>query len=139
MNSASAIAAAKRPLILCIDDANVALRVRKLLPGSEGYNVLTANSAEDGFELLKQNPVQLVIADHFLSGKTGTEIAREMKEMKPEVPILIMSAAIEKPDGLQFADGFLAKGESPNVLLDVIAHLLAGQTSTAGQGRFRNE
>ena len=48
--------------------------------------------------------------------QTGTEIAREMKELKPEVPILIMSAAMEKPNGLQFADGFLAKGESPTVL-----------------------
>ena len=125
MNSASSISAAKPPLILCIDDADIALRVRKLLLGSEGYNVLTANSAEDGFELFKQNPVQLVIADHFLSAKTGTEIAREMKELKPEVPILIMSAAIEKPDGLQFADGFLAKGEPTHVLLDTIARLLA--------------
>ncbi|MGB9258231.1 MAG: hypothetical protein WCC25_25580 [Candidatus Korobacteraceae bacterium] len=48
-----------------------------------------------------------------------------MKDLKPEVPILIISAAMEKPDGLEFADGFLAKGESPSVLLDSIAHLLA--------------
>ena len=125
MNSASSSTAAKPPLILCIDDADIALRVRKLLLGSEGYNVLTAKSGEEGLELFKQNPVELVIADHFLSAKTGTEIAREMKALKPEVPILIISAAMEKPDGLEFADGFLAKGEPPNVLLDTIAHLLA--------------
>ncbi len=125
MNSASAITAAKRPLILCIDDADIALRVREILLGSEGYDVLTASSGEAGLELFKQNRVQLVIADHFLSGKTGTEIAQEMKELKPEVPILIMSAAMEKPEGLQFADGFLAKGEPTSVLLDTIVHLLA--------------
>ena len=125
MNSASISTAVKPPLILCIDDADIALRVRKLLLDSQGYNVLTASSGEDGLELFKQNPVQLVIADHFLSGKTGTDIAREMKGLKPEVPILIMSAAAEKPDGLEFADGFLEKGESPTVLLDVITHLLA--------------
>ena len=87
--------------------------------------MLTANSGENGLELFKQNSVELVIADHFLSAKTGTEIAREMKELKPDVPILIISAASEKPDGLEFADGFLAKGEPPDVLLDAIAHLLA--------------
>jgi len=124
MNSVPSIIAAKPPLILCIDDADIALRVRKLLLGHEGYNVLTASSGEDGLELFKQNPIELVIADHFLSGKTGIEIAREMKEMKPEVPILIVSAALEKPDGLEFADGFLAKGEPTQVLLDTIAHLL---------------
>jgi CheY-like chemotaxis protein len=125
MHSAQSIPAAKPPLILCIDDADVALRVRKLLLGHEGYNVLTAGSGEDGLELFKQNPVQLVISDHFLTGKTGAEIAREMKGLKPEVPILLVSAAVEKPDGLEFADGFLAKGEATTVLLDTIVRLLA--------------
>ncbi len=126
MNSASSITSAKPPLILCIDDAEVALRVRKLLLGSAGYNVLTASSGEDGLELFKQNPIELVIADHFLSGKSGTEIAREMKELKPEVPILIISGASEKPDGIEFTDGFLSKCEAPEILLDAIARLLAG-------------
>ena len=125
MNSVPSMIAATHPLILCIDDADIALRVRKLLLGHEGYNVLTANSGEGGLELFKQNPIELVIADHFLSGKTGIEIAREMKELRPEVPILIMSAAIDKPEGMEFADGFLAKGESPDVLLETIAQLLA--------------
>ena len=125
MNAVLPTVAAKHPLILCIDDADVALRVRKLLLDHEGYNVLTANSGEGGLELFKQNPIELVIADHFLSGKTGIEIAREMKELRPEVPILIMSAAIDKPEGMEFADGFLAKGESPDVLLETIAQLLA--------------
>jgi CheY-like chemotaxis protein len=125
MNSVPSSIAPKHPLILCIDDADVALRVRKLLLGHEGYNVLTASSGEGGLELFEQNLIELVIADHFLSGKTGMEIAREMKELKPEVPILIISAAIEKPEGLEFVDGFLAKGESPDILLDTIAHLLA--------------
>ncbi|MDR3746800.1 MAG: response regulator [Acidobacteriota bacterium] len=114
----------KLPLILCIDDADIALRVKKLLLANAGYSVLTANSAEAGFELFKENTVDLVVSDHFLSLKTGTEIAKEMKQLKPEVPILIVSAAVEKPEGLEFADGFLPKGEHANVLLSAIAKLL---------------
>jgi CheY-like chemotaxis protein len=125
MNSASSSTAARPPLILCIDDDEISLRVRKLLLASAGWNVLTANSGEDGLELFKQNPIELVIADHFLTDKTGIEIAKEMKELKPRVPILILSAAAEKPDGLEFADGFLAKGGSPQMVLNTIAHLLA--------------
>jgi len=113
---------------LCIDDADIALQVRKLVLGSEGYNVLTAISGEEGLEFFKHQPVELVIADHFLSGKSGTEIAREMKELKREVPILIVSAAL-KPDSLEFADGFVAKREPPHVLLDAVAHLLAHSAS----------
>jgi len=114
----------EKPLVLCIDDDEIALRVRKLVLGSAGYEVLVAESGEAGFEVLKQNPIDLVIADHFLSAKTGTEIAREMKELKPNVPILIVSASADEPAGLEFADGFLPKGDAPDVLLVTIARLL---------------
>ena len=113
-----------QPLVLCIDDAEIALRVRKLLLANAGYSVLTASSGEEGLELFKQHPIELVIADHFLSDSTGAEIAREMKGFKPEVPILIVSAASEEPGGLEFVDGFLSKGEGPDTLLESIARLL---------------
>ena len=113
-----------QPLVLCIDDAEIALRVRKLLLANAGYRVLTAASGEDGLEIFKQNPIELVIADHFLTDKTGLEIAADMKELKPEVPILIVSAAAEAPTGLEFADGFLSKGEGPDALLEAIAGML---------------
>jgi len=113
-----------RPTILCIDDAEIALRVRKLMLTIAGYEVVTAPSGEEGLELFKRDPVDLVIADHFLTGKTGTEIAREMKTIKPHVPILIVSAASDTPEGIEFADGFLPKGESPEVLLRTIVRLL---------------
>src|SRR5271165_3680076 len=114
----------EKPLVLCIDDDEIALRVRKLLLGTAGYEVLVAASGEAGLEVLRQTPVDLVIADHFLSAKTGTEIAREMKELKPNVPILIVSASADEPAGLEFADGFLPKGDAPDVLLVTIARLL---------------
>jgi OmpR family response regulator RpaB len=113
-----------RPTILCIDDAEIALRVRKLLLTIAGYEVVTAASGEEGLELFKRGGVDLVIADHFLTDKTGTEIAGEMKTIKPHVPILIVSAASDIPEGIEFADGFLPKGESPEVLLATIARLL---------------
>lgn len=116
----------ERPLILCIDDDPVALRVRKLLLDSAGYEVLLASSAEAGFDILREHAIDLVIADQYLDAKSGTEIAREMKELKPEVPVLIVSAAAEKLAGLEFADGFVPKGEAPEALLAVVARLLKG-------------
>jgi CheY-like chemotaxis protein len=114
----------KQPLILCIDDSEIALRVRMLLLRSAGYAVLIAPSGEDGLQLFKQNSIDLVIADHFLSDTSGAEIAAEMKQIKPQVPILIVSAATEAPKGLDFADGFLSKGEGPDALLDKVVQLL---------------
>jgi CheY-like chemotaxis protein len=117
-----------QPLLLCIDDAEVALRVRKLVLTNAGYRVLTADTGEEGLEVFKANAVDMVIADHFLSNKSGLEIAKEMKELKPEVPILIVSAAAEAPPGMEFSDGFLSKGEGPDALLFAIAGLLKRTT-----------
>jgi CheY-like chemotaxis protein len=122
-------AQSEQPLILCIDDAEVALRVRKLLLKSAGYSVLTAASGEEGLQVFTEHAVDLVIADHFLTDKTGAEIATEMKALKPQVPILIVSAASEPPDGLEFVDGFLSKGEGPDVLLETITALLARRSA----------
>jgi hypothetical protein len=47
--------------------------------------------------------------------------------LKSEVPILIVSAATEEPAGIEFADGFLSKGEGPDVLLNTIANLLKNE------------
>ena len=52
-------------------------------------------------------------------------IAREMKELKPRVPILIVSGTVEEPSELEFTDGFPSKGEAPDILLDTIARLLS--------------
>lgn len=125
MNSASSSTPAASSLVLCIDDGDIALRIQQMLLTSAGYLVLTAKSGEVGLELFKRYPVELVVADHFLSGKTGTEIAKEMKELKPDVPILILSGAIDRPEGLEFADEFLMKCEPPEVLLHTVARLLA--------------
>src|SRR5689334_16362454 len=100
----------RRYRILCVDDAEVALQVRKLIFEHAGYEVTTSRSGEEALEIFKTQPIDIVIADHFLSEKTGTEIAREMKELHPHIPILIVSAATEKPPGLEFVDGFVAKG-----------------------------
>ena len=124
MNPASPSTPAESSLILCVDDGDIALRVRQILLTSAGYLVLNAKSGEVGLELFKKYPVELVVADHYLSGKTVTEIAKEMKKLKPDIPILVFSGAINRPEGLEFVDEFLMKSEPPEVLLHTVARLL---------------
>lgn len=119
---------ARPPHILCVDDAEVALQVRKLVFQHAGYEVTTALSGEDALRIFRTQAIDIVIADHFLTDKTGTEVAREMKQLHPEIPILIVSAATDQPSGVEFADGFIAKGESPAALLKTIAELLKTRT-----------
>ena len=47
MNSPSPTSSTKPHLVLCIDDADIALRVRELLLSGEGYNVLLECDSTD--------------------------------------------------------------------------------------------
>ena len=112
------------PIILCIDDYVNAGVIRKAMLESQGYRVLIAESGEQGLEVVRNERVDLVISDHYLQGKTGAQIAREMKAGNPNLPIILLSGAIERPEGAEYADAFLCKAEPPGALFDAIARLL---------------
>ncbi len=110
--------------VLCVDDNATALRVRKLVLESEGYSVLAAGDAKTAMQLFNSAEVSLVLADYFLQETTGAKLAAEMKRLKPNIPIVILSGAIERPEGVLHADLFLSKAETPETMLQKVAELL---------------
>ncbi len=111
--------------VLCIDDNATALHVRKLVLESAGYSVLTADDAKTAMQLFTSTDVDIVVTDYFLQGTTGLELAAEMKRLKPKIPIVILSGAVEIPEGvLLHADLFLSKTEKPITVLQKISELL---------------
>jgi DNA-binding NtrC family response regulator len=78
--------------ILVVDDEPILRDSLEVALGTSGYEVLTARTGEEGFErFCKDNP-DLVLLDHWLPGMNGDEVLRKMKEEKPEIPIIIMTA-----------------------------------------------
>ena len=119
------------PIILCIDDEATALFARKAILELNGYQVLTASTAEQGLSTAACSDIDLVISDHFLIGSTGYELARRIKELKPDVPFILLSGATEPPEDAIHADFFLSKLEGPERLLKVICELLRGEAHHA--------
>jgi DNA-binding NtrC family response regulator len=110
--------------ILCVDDDEPALKIRKMVLEMAGYLVLTAVDAQSAMQLFTNSSVDVVLSDHLLRGTTGTQLAAEMKRLKPTVPIVIMSGMVEKPEGMEHADLFICKGDAPTVWLKKISDLL---------------
>jgi CheY-like chemotaxis protein len=110
--------------ILCIDDNETALKVRKMVLEVAGYSVLTASDVDIAMQLFTASVVDMVISDHLLQGKTGTELAAEMKRLKPATPIVIVSGVVQEPEGMEHADLFIVKGEAPAVWLKKISDVL---------------
>src|ERR1035438_10404965 len=74
-------------LVLCIDDEVVGLRVRKILLERAGYHVVTAVDGHSGLEIFATQPVEAVVLDYSMPGMHGGEVAKRMRQTKPEVPI----------------------------------------------------
>jgi CheY-like chemotaxis protein len=112
-------------IILCLDDELVGLAIRATVLRYAGYTVFTASSAEEALHILADQHIDIVISDYLLQGTTGTQVAASMKQVRPHIPILILSGVTELPEGMEFADCFLSKLEPPPVLLANVADLLA--------------
>ena len=111
-------------VILLVDDDPLGIQTRRAVLERNGYRVVTASTAEDGLRVLREQHVDLVLSDHFLRDKRGTALAEEMKRLKPNVPVAILSAAAEVPEGIEKADTFITKLEEIPVMLEEIRRLL---------------
>ena len=111
--------------ILCVDDEETPLVLRKCLLQKAGYDVITARSAQEALALASSNRVDLVLSDYLMPGVTGTELAHQFKEQYPELPIVLLSGVNEIPVGADLADAFLSKVEGPEQLCQQIATVLS--------------
>jgi CheY-like chemotaxis protein len=116
----------KTHLILCVDDEVVGLRVRKILLERAGYQVLTAEDGYTGIEIFATQPVDAVVLDYAMPGMHGGEVAKRMRQTKPEVPILLLSAYVGLPEEVSaLVDIYMTKGEGAPALLDKLGNLLS--------------
>src|SRR5512141_2330566 len=107
--------------VLCIDDNQTGLRIRALLLRSFGFSVDVADSGASALEQFRRNEYDIVVTDYHLGETTGTGLAREMKQVRTEIPVLLLSGTAEEPLGLEYVDAFLAKTEPPTQLAATIA------------------
>jgi CheY-like chemotaxis protein len=115
----------KKETVLCVDDEENQLAVRKLVLESEGYAVLTAASGQQALGLLEQHQVDLVLSDHLMPGLTGAELARQIKVHKPDLPVILISAVNEIPADASHADLFMSKLDGPMAMCQNISAMLA--------------
>lgn len=120
-----ALVAAEMAKILCIDDESAALNIRKRVLETAGHHVLTARSGEDGIQLFRTEPFDLVLLDYWMPGMNGIATARELKRISPSVPTVILSGLSQLPDeSIGVVDRWILKDEGPQFLLNTIKALL---------------
>jgi response regulator RpfG family c-di-GMP phosphodiesterase len=106
----------RRRVILCVDDENNPLVLRKLVLEKAGYEVITARSGKEALQVTGSRPVDLVVSDHLMPGMNGAELAQEIKAQNPNLPVILISGVNDIPHGAHIADAFLSKVEGPDAL-----------------------
>jgi CheY-like chemotaxis protein len=109
-------------VLLCIDDNEDVLECEKEFLESFGYTVLTAPSGGKGLELASIHSVDVVIVDYFMPEMDGQDVAMEMRRLRPQAPIIMLSGAVEVPKQvLRCVDAFISKNHLASQLLPAIA------------------
>jgi len=86
--------------ILYVDDEEKLLAVGKSLIEGLGYSVTTYTESSEALEIFKNNPSRfdLVITDQIMPNITGSELAKQLLQVRPDIPIILCTGYSSKVD-----------------------------------------
>lgn len=108
-------------LLLWVDDEIELLRAHQIFLEKKGYEVVTASNGADAIELCRQRSFDLVLLDEMMPGLTGLETLQRIKELQPQLPVVMVTKSEEEDImnqaiGSKIAD-YLIKPVNPNQIL----------------------
>ncbi|MGA2960263.1 MAG: response regulator [Candidatus Korobacteraceae bacterium] len=111
--------------ILCVDDHEQSLSIRKLILETRGYRVIACLSGEQALAAFNEGGVDLVLTDLIMPGMSGNDLVERIKQLSPITPVILFSGQVKIYDQNTLADIFLPKGMySPAELMERIRLLL---------------
>jgi two-component system response regulator CpxR len=111
--------------ILCVDNNEQSLSIRKIMLETRGYRVVACSGSAEALERFQRGGVDLVMTDLIVPGLDGIQLIEKIKELSPGTPTILLSSKLRTYDGDTRADVFLAKGMyAPAELLERVRLLL---------------
>ena len=115
--------------VLLLDDQPENLMLRATILHKHGYVTESASTVEEAEKLL--NDIDVAVLDYHLgAGQFGTDVAAKLRQLRPEVPIIILSATLERRFGGP-EDMHLLKGYSS--VDDLVAALRSFRSKRLGK------
>jgi response regulator RpfG family c-di-GMP phosphodiesterase len=98
--------AARRPILLMVDDEVRILAALRRSLRREGYEILTAETPAEAIRLLDQHSVDLILSDQKMPGMSGMALLAEAAQRQPEAVRLLITGWTENvpPDDLKALD-----------------------------------
>src|SRR5438105_3775265 len=94
--------------ILLVDDDPVQVQVRETILHDAGFNVAVATSAEAALALLRADhqsgKFKAVVTDHVLPGASGREFVGQIRSMRPNMPVVVLTGMLTAEPEYQGTD-----------------------------------
>jgi DNA-binding NarL/FixJ family response regulator len=118
-------------ILIADDHAIVREGLKQVVAEEPGLKV--TGEAKDAIELLdliSKNEFDIVVLDINMPGRSGLEALKDLKKLKPDLPVLILSMFSEDQYGLRAlkagASGYLKKVSAPTELVTAIKQIVEG-------------
>ena len=117
-----------RKKILWVDDEIELLRSHVIFLQEKGFDVSTTTNGDDAIDLVKREDFDLVFLDEMMPGKDGLQTLSELKDIRPFLPIVMVTkneeeSLMEEAIGGKIAD-YLTKPVNPSQILLTCKKLL---------------
>jgi signal transduction histidine kinase/CheY-like chemotaxis protein len=123
--------------ILLVEDEEAVRGLATRILTRDGYTVLSASRGDEAVSLFARNQreVALLVSDLVLPGLGGIDLAKRLREMRPELKVLLMSGYTDRDVGSLAGESrniaFMQKPFTPDTLTRHVAELLDGTETTA--------
>ena len=131
--------------ILWADDEIDLLKPHIMFLRNKGYDVETVNNGRDALEMVENGHFDLIILDENMPGLTGLETLSRIKQVKPHIPVIMITKSeeeniMDQAVGNKIAD-YLIKPVNPNqILLSIKKNLHSEKlVSEQAQSDYRQE
>jgi DNA-binding response OmpR family regulator len=118
------------------DDQDTRELVMYLLVNSR-YTVVAAANGDEALMLARTNNFDLYVIDNWMSGASGIDLCRKLREFDSRTPILFYSGAAFECDKKQAfaagAQGYLVKPAGPDELIAEVNRIVSASRSQSGR------
>lgn len=103
-----------------------------------GYELVTATNGREGLRLFMSRHVDAIVLEYHLGLLDGLLIASEIKRVRPEVPIVMLTDHLDLPDGaLKSVDALVTKSDGAHLLWATVHFVLNAQTALHQKGKLK--